>query len=110
VIIDPASVAPGEVKTVQWRGQPVWVMRRTPEMLASLEGITDLADPASEKQQPPDCATNTHRSIKPSPRRSVLWMRAPRAPATPWTDAVAMVQPHTSSRFQPPHPPLSTPK
>jgi ubiquinol-cytochrome c reductase iron-sulfur subunit len=65
VTMDPASVAPGEVKTVEWRGQPVWVMRRTPEMLASLQGIADLADPASEKKQQPYYATNTHRSIKP---------------------------------------------
>jgi ubiquinol-cytochrome c reductase iron-sulfur subunit len=65
VTMDPSVVKPGEVKTVEWRGQPVWVMRRTPEMLASLDGITDLADPASEKEQQPDYATNTHRSIKP---------------------------------------------
>lgn len=65
VTMDPASVVPGEVRTVEWRGQPVWVMRRTPEMLASLEGIQNLADPASEKQQQPGYATNTHRSIRP---------------------------------------------
>ena len=65
VTMDPTTVAPGELRTVEWRGQPVWVMRRTPEMLASLEGITDLADPASRKQQQPGYATNTHRSIKP---------------------------------------------
>lgn len=63
--MDPTTVAVGEVKTVEWRGQPVWVMRRTPEMLASLDGISDLADPASEVKQQPDYATNTHRSIKP---------------------------------------------
>jgi ubiquinol-cytochrome c reductase iron-sulfur subunit len=65
VTMDPASIAPGEVRTVEWRGQPVWVMRRTPEMLASLAGMGDLADPASEKKQQPDYATNTHRSIQP---------------------------------------------
>jgi ubiquinol-cytochrome c reductase iron-sulfur subunit len=65
VTMDPTTVAVGEVKTVEWRGQPVWVMRRTPEMLASLDGITDLADPASKVKQQPDYATNTHRSIKP---------------------------------------------
>jgi ubiquinol-cytochrome c reductase iron-sulfur subunit len=65
VTMDPTTGAVGEVKTVEWRGQPVWVMRRTPEMLASLDGITDLADPASKVKQQPDYATNTHRSIKP---------------------------------------------
>lgn len=65
VTMDPATVAPGELKTVEWRGQPVWVMRRTPEMLATLEHMEGLADPASEEPQQPDYATNTHRSIKP---------------------------------------------
>lgn len=65
VAMDPASVAPGEVRVVEWRGQPVWVMRRTPEMLANLEGMTDLADPDSKVKQQPPYATNTHRSIKP---------------------------------------------
>lgn len=65
VTMDPATVAPGELKTVEWRGQPVWVMRRTPEMLATLEPMEGLADPASEEPQQPDYATNTHRSIKP---------------------------------------------
>jgi ubiquinol-cytochrome c reductase iron-sulfur subunit len=65
VTMDPASVAPGEVKVVEWRGQPVWVMRRTPAMLATLENMPDLADAHSEKKQQPPYATNTHRSIKP---------------------------------------------
>lgn len=65
VTMDPATVAPGELKTVEWRGQPVWVMRRTPGMLATLEPMEGLADPASEEPQQPDYATNTHRSIKP---------------------------------------------
>lgn len=62
---DPAAVAPGEVKTVEWRGQPVWVMRRTPDMLATLDSMQGLADSTSEKNQQPAYATNTHRSIKP---------------------------------------------
>lgn len=65
VLMDPADVAPGEVKTVEWRGQPVWVMRRTPEMLATLEGMQGLADPDSQAKQQPAYAANTHRSIKP---------------------------------------------
>lgn len=65
VAMDPATVAPGELKTVEWRGQPVWVMRRTPEMLATLDNMQGLADPASEKPQQPGYATNKHRSIKP---------------------------------------------
>lgn len=65
VTMDPATVAPGEVRTVEWRGQPVWVMRRTPDMLASLEGMQGLVDPDSKVRQQPPYATNTHRSIQP---------------------------------------------
>ena len=65
VSIDPSTIAPGEVRVVEWRGQPVWVMRRTPEMLAALDITEGLADPASEVPQQPPYATNTHRSIKP---------------------------------------------
>lgn len=65
VQVEIGDINPGEVKVVEWRGQPVWVMRRTPEMLAQLDGMTDLADPMSQKEQQPPYATNTHRSIKP---------------------------------------------
>lgn len=63
---DISKLAPGEMMTAEWRGKPVWILRRTPEMLASLDAIADkLADPASEVPQQPDYATNTHRSINP---------------------------------------------
>ncbi len=65
VHIDPAGIAPGEVRVVEWRGQPVWVMRRTPQMLATLEGMEGLADPDSKVRQQPPYAANTHRSIRP---------------------------------------------
>ena len=65
VQVEIGDIQPGEVKVVEWRGQPIWVMRRTPEMLAQHDGMTDLADPDSQKKQQPSYATNTHRSIKP---------------------------------------------
>lgn len=65
VEVDISSLAPGELKVVEWRGQPVWVMRRTPEQLAGLEQIPGLADPASGRSDQPEYARNTHRSIKP---------------------------------------------
>ncbi len=65
VTVDTAGIAPGEVRVAEWRGQPVWVMRRTPEMLAGLEATADLADPESKAAQQPAYATNAHRSIKP---------------------------------------------
>jgi ubiquinol-cytochrome c reductase iron-sulfur subunit len=52
--------------TVEWRGKPVWIVNRTPEMLASLTKIdSELADPMSSVNQQPDYAKNEDRSIKP---------------------------------------------
>ncbi|HRP97721.1 MAG TPA: ubiquinol-cytochrome c reductase iron-sulfur subunit [Rhodocyclaceae bacterium] len=63
---DISQLAPGAMMTVEWRGKPVWILRRTPEMLASLEKTEELvADPASEQPQQPEYARNQHRSIKP---------------------------------------------
>ena len=62
------DIAPGGVKIVEWRGKPVWIVRRTPEMLASLKGTeSQLADPNSDRKDypVPDYAKNEHRSIKP---------------------------------------------
>jgi ubiquinol-cytochrome c reductase iron-sulfur subunit len=63
---DIAPVGPGQLKTVVWRGQPVWLFRRTPQMLESLKGHDgQLVDPFSQvDQQPPYCRNQT-RSIKP---------------------------------------------
>lgn len=66
VEVDIADLAPGAMKTVEWRGKPVWVVRRTPEMLAQLQGHDQLlADPASERPQQPSYAQNATRSAKP---------------------------------------------
>lgn len=63
---DISKLAPGEMMTVEWRGRPVWILRRTPEMLESLDQIESrLADPASERNQQPAYAQNQHRSIRP---------------------------------------------
>ena len=69
VEIDIAGMQPGEMRTVEWRGKPVWIVRRTPEMLASLATVEgELADPKSArnpKDLTPEYAQNQHRSIKP---------------------------------------------
>ena len=65
VELDISALAPGQMQTVEWRGKPVWILRRTPEMLEQLEGQQDLADPQSRQDQQPDYARNVHRSIKP---------------------------------------------
>lgn len=65
VEVDISGLAPGEMATVEWRGKPVWILRRTPEMLADLKDMPDLADPDSQKDQQPEYARNTERAIKP---------------------------------------------
>lgn len=65
VEVDISALPPGQMATVEWRGKPVWILRRTPEMLAALKDMPDLADPESKKDQQPEYARNTDRSIKP---------------------------------------------
>ena len=66
VEVDISTLAPGEMVTVEWRGKPVWILRRTPEMLQALaQHDAALADPASNKDQQPAYARNAHRSIQP---------------------------------------------
>jgi ubiquinol-cytochrome c reductase iron-sulfur subunit len=66
VEVDIGDIPPGGMKTVEWRGKPIWVVRRTPEMLAALEGHDDkLADPASTKDELPDALRNPARAERP---------------------------------------------
>ena len=65
VEVDTSALVPGVTKVVEWRGKPVWLLKRPPEQLADLEKINGLADPASVKSVQPEYARNTHRSIKP---------------------------------------------
>ena len=66
VEVDISSIAPGEQKVFEWRGKPVWVIRRTPEMLASLKKVVgNLTDPASKASLQPEYAANEYRSLKP---------------------------------------------
>jgi ubiquinol-cytochrome c reductase iron-sulfur subunit len=66
VEVDVSSLAPGEMLRVEWRGKPVWVLRRTPEMLKSIESADKLVqDPSLKVDQQPDYAKNEARAIKP---------------------------------------------
>ena len=69
VEVDIGNLAPGAQMTVEWRGQPVWVVRRTKEMLDTLPKLDDrVADPKSERKKSeltPAYARNEFRSIKP---------------------------------------------
>jgi len=69
VEVDISALKPGEKVTVEWRGKPVWIVKRTPEQLESLKKTEgQLADPKSERnpsELTPEYARNQYRSIKP---------------------------------------------
>ncbi|HET9047647.1 MAG TPA: ubiquinol-cytochrome c reductase iron-sulfur subunit [Chiayiivirga sp.] len=64
---DISKLGVGQRLVVQWRGQPIWIIRRTPEMLAALPTVENrLRDPKSDNtDQQPSYAQNEYRSIKP---------------------------------------------
>lgn len=65
VTIDISKVEPGQLIRVIWRSKPVWVVRRTPEILAALGTHEDqLRDPNSDEEQQPAFAKNQYRSLK----------------------------------------------
>ena len=69
VEVDISSLNPGEMKTVEWRGKPVWIIKRTPEMVASLKNTDGKVADAESKRNPeeftPEYARNEWRSRKP---------------------------------------------
>lgn len=69
VEVEIGDMQPGEMRTVEWRGKPVWIVRRTPEQLATLKEVdNELADPDSKRHPDeitPEYARNEYRSIKP---------------------------------------------
>ena len=71
VEVDISSLAEDELRVAHWKGQPVWILRRSPQMLKQLQApelLSRLADPASTLEpegRTPAYARNAHRSIKP---------------------------------------------
>jgi ubiquinol-cytochrome c reductase iron-sulfur subunit len=68
VEVDISGIKPGEKLTVEWRGKPVWIVRRTPDQLAGLKKTDpQVADPNSDRTAYPipAYAKNEARSIKP---------------------------------------------
>jgi ubiquinol-cytochrome c reductase iron-sulfur subunit len=69
VEVDISALKPGEKLTIEWRGKPVWILRRTPAEIATLKEVdSQLADPNSQRKQSeltPVYARNEGRSIKP---------------------------------------------
>lgn len=66
VKVNISKIQPGQQLVAEWRGQPVFVVRRTPEALASLDTLQDtVADPQSESSEQPTYVDPKVRSIKP---------------------------------------------
>ena len=63
---DISGLVPGEMKVVEWRGKPVWIMSRTKEMIDGIAKNDDrVSDPKSDVPLQPEYAKNNLRSIKP---------------------------------------------
>ncbi|MEN9659241.1 MAG: ubiquinol-cytochrome c reductase iron-sulfur subunit [Pseudomonadota bacterium] len=66
VELDISKLELGQQVTTEWRGKPVWVVKRTPEMLANLPKLdSKLTDPTSAASEQPEYCNNAARSIKP---------------------------------------------
>ena len=66
VEVDMSRIPPGELTVIEWRGKPVWVLRRTKEMLESLKAVEPrLSDPQSKASEQPKYAENEYRSRSP---------------------------------------------
>ena len=66
VEIDISKLEPGAMLKFEWRGKPVWVVRRTPEMIGRLPSVEGfLADPKSDRSRQPDYAKNDLRAVNP---------------------------------------------
>ncbi|HED35513.1 MAG TPA: ubiquinol-cytochrome c reductase iron-sulfur subunit [Gammaproteobacteria bacterium] len=67
VEVDISKLQEGQLLTVEWRGKPVWIIKRTQQNQSDLPTLDDsLRDPASENDQQPEYAKNPTRSRKPT--------------------------------------------
>ena len=66
VEVDISKLEPGAMLRVSWRGQGVWILRRTEQMLAALESRpAQLADPESQQSDQPEYTRNIARALRP---------------------------------------------
>lgn len=66
VTVDVSGLSPGHLRTVSWRGKPVWLMRRTDAMVRALEQPNPvLVDPGSKRSEQPASCANPTRSVRP---------------------------------------------
>ena len=66
VTVNVNKLEPGQQITVEWRGKPVWVIRRDKAMLDNIEKLNDVVkDPQSEAPQQPSYIEGTFRALRP---------------------------------------------
>lgn len=65
ITVDISRLEPDQRMVVEWRGKPVWVIRRSQTNLDRLSTINNLRDPQSHVAQQPLYAKNLYRSIDP---------------------------------------------
>ncbi|MDD4906029.1 MAG: ubiquinol-cytochrome c reductase iron-sulfur subunit [Methylobacter tundripaludum] len=66
VEVDISKMEPGQLIRVAWRGKPVWILNRTPQVLETLKTLdSELRDPLSQESIQPESSKNPARSIKP---------------------------------------------
>jgi len=66
VEVDVSKLEPGAMLKVEWRGKAIFIVNRTPQMLAQLEGVDgELRDPGSNESEQPEFAKNPARALKP---------------------------------------------
>ena len=70
---DISKLQPGSMMTVEWRGKPVWIIRRTEQNLKDMETLNDsLTDPASDASKQPEYAKNASRGHQDRPEIAVV--------------------------------------
>lgn len=63
ITVDIAALVSGQLRTLEWRGKPVWLLRRSEEMVRALQQPDDhLADPLSRRSEQPASCRNATRS------------------------------------------------
>ncbi|MBV1882461.1 MAG: ubiquinol-cytochrome c reductase iron-sulfur subunit [Pseudomonadales bacterium] len=66
ITVDLSKISDGSMVVEEWRGRPIYIIKRTQKMLDSISALTtELRNPNSEDEQQPDYAKNDVRSIKP---------------------------------------------
>jgi ubiquinol-cytochrome c reductase iron-sulfur subunit len=98
VEVDVGGLEPGQKMIVEWRGKPVWIVRRTPEMMKAVKADDErVADPESKRSVQPDYAKNEFRSLKDKPEYLVLVGICTHLGCSPVDRFVAEAQPFDAS-------------